>query len=176
MQWLRMSHICESGRCREEASSGTRLPLEVWRHISQIHSKYQPLTSGCRNVQKKCHWEEALATRFRDTLPSAGTALGCVETKPFFKMLKTAIGCSSFPRCHSDWADICSGEHNALCSPSAFFDHRAAALYHSLENVVDPSFFCFPVTVGEVSRLERGEVHLVSPELIGRTQLLRRSW
>ena len=34
---------------------------------------------------KKCHWEEALASQFRETLPSDGTAQGCVETKPSLK-------------------------------------------------------------------------------------------
>ena len=56
--------------------------------------------------------------------------------------------------------------------PICFFDHRAVALYHPLENVVGPPFFSFQVTLGELRRFEREAVPLLSLVLIGREPLL----
>ena len=56
--------------------------------------------------------------------------------------------------------------------PICFFDHRAVALYHPLENVVGPPFFSFQVTLGELRRFEREAVPLLSLALIGREPLL----
>ena len=139
MHWVHLyvTHLWIPEGAKRKPSSGTRLPLEVWRHISQIHlhsylasSKEEAYllvdsiyhSHAAAEMCKKSVTERKLLPRgsgrlchrlevHRDVWKQ-NPSLKCQE-------LKTAIGCSPFPRCHSDWADICS-EHNTLCSPSAF--------------------------------------------------------